>query len=589
MSFVDLSENQNEKIEGDPFTRPHINTEANLAVIPWVVARTKKGNQNEILFKYSEVKEGTVVHKKVLVSMASKEKDGKPIRETLPTQFDHDVFSCVVDLWHEQGRSRDGRVEFRTVDVCRHLLIDHKSGENRRSVNASLNRLSRLTIESSNAFYSATMKKRVNKTFGLFSLQSESEGAIRTSPNRTHTVFLDQIILENLSHNYSLQLNRISYQKLKNFYSKRIFNLVAHQEQIEGHRERFDFDVFYLAEFLPISGARHVAKIKERLAISLKELTEKGIFTYEYVSQPKSEILRLYSEFKSPDFLDDADAKKFVGVIYECYKVQIEEVLKLNEEDISNLVRKDKRTPHVIDGIKYSQTFFNLHVLIYQIVNKTIVVKRDVTSLVSSMIKKDSSEIVLPIGFRHLHKLREELRIRLREQKEIIPEKTISLHYRDRETVILKTAQTIEPKLTANQRQKYIKELRSDASIHSKMLSSWTDDSERVKGAIVLLIERDLAKGIDIDFEGNSDQSSSVVRAKAKKCPTPQKQTTPRDNVIHTEPKYSEDAKVHLALERYNEEINQFEQLLCDDPENQKLLQILTTLKSTRDLLLNIK
>jgi hypothetical protein len=481
--------------------RPQLRAEANLAVIPWVLSKRNLSSQSkhEILFEYSELVDGVLAKKKILVSMASKQKNGETIRETLPTQFDHDVFSCVVDLWHEQGESPDGKAEFQTSDICKRLLINHQSGKNRTMVNESLQRLSRINIESHNAFYSAVLKKRIDKHFKLFSLESIFEGEKRTSPNRRHRIFLDQMILGNLEKSYSLELNRISYQTLENFFSKRLFNLVAYREQIDGHREVFDFDLNYLAEFLPISGVTYSSQVKAKLAKSLLELKTKKVFSHDFVKQGKMEVLRLYSEFKSPDFVRIEDVKKFVGIIYEYYGKSVQEILEIDEDDIRDLVKKDTRPLYKIQGANYNLTFYVLHLMYHQYINKTITVKKSKYATLSNLLKKNFQDLNIPLGFKPLHKLREQLREKLKE-KEIKVEDTFLHEVNKREKYIHETAQVYAKKLTEKQKQQYILDYKNMGPFSAKLLKDHGEKSPLIEEVILQLIKNDLRNGKDIEL-----------------------------------------------------------------------------------------
>src|SRR5689334_18554211 len=97
-----VSESANEKKE-DLSLRPFLYVEANLSTIPWVQfgRNLKSETKDKVVFKYSTLVSKGLLKCSVVVSMADFGlDDGEPKRgNSLPTQFDHDVYLCIMDLW----------------------------------------------------------------------------------------------------------------------------------------------------------------------------------------------------------------------------------------------------------------------------------------------------------------------------------------------------------------------------------------------------------------------------------------------------------------------------------------------------------
>ena len=325
--------------------RPNLLVEANLANIPWVnFDRTKKAEKGDgSIFRYKQKIDDTLMSCTVAVTIPKKEMDGKLISDTLPTQFDHDVFFCITDLWDEQGRNSNGEVIFRVVDICKRLQISLDSGKNYKLIRTAIDRLSRVVITSKNAFYNAENNIRVDTVVDL--MKSEMLSSSDRKIDRVKAILSNQI-LKNLKRNYSTQINRRIYQDLENGFSKRIFNIVSTQSQQKTAPPRYyDFELFNLAELLPMKGVKHVSKIKDRLSRTINEFKEKNIYECHYIKQSKnSEILRLIPLEKPLDLLDIYAVPTFLGLMFEVYGESLEETLSVSKEAIAQHVNKEHRT-----------------------------------------------------------------------------------------------------------------------------------------------------------------------------------------------------------------------------------------------------
>ena len=364
-----ISEAANEKKE-DLSLRPFLYVEANLSTIPWVQfgRNLKSEAKDKVVFKYSTLMNKGLLKCSVIVSMADFGlDDGEPKRgSSLPTQFDHDVYLCIMDLWDEQGRSPEGKICFRVSDICKRLLING-SGKNYQLVKDSIQKLLNVRIHSDKAFYSASSSERITATFSLFDGKihevTRSRNGRKANQNRakiegTVELSLSNVILENLMNNYATKLTRIVYQHLSNGFAKKLFSLVAHKEQIDQERRSFDFDPFYLADILPITGVKHLSTIKVRLKPALEELKEKKLFQYEYITQGKNEVLRLIPVHEEKDFVGTSAVGRFLGQIYEVYNGKdLTKVLDISQEAIVGSLERDNRVKK-LNGVSYSFVYY---------------------------------------------------------------------------------------------------------------------------------------------------------------------------------------------------------------------------------------
>lgn len=503
-----IAENISEKKE-DLSLRPFLYVEANLATIPWVQfgRNLKSEAKDKVIFRYSTLVNGGLLKCSVIVSMADfRLEDKKPEKQRgsiLPTQFDHDVYMCVMDLWDEQGRSPEGKICFRITDICKRLLVNG-SGKNYQLIKDSIQRLLNVRIHSDKAFYSTSASERITATFSLFDGKIHevvrSKNGQKTTRSKgkaegTVELNLSRVILDNLKNNYATKLTRIVYQHLNNGFAKKLFSLVAHKEQIDHERRSFDFDPFYLADILPITGVKHLSTIKVRLKPALEELKEKKLFHYEYITQDQNEVLRLIPVHEEKDYIGSSALKKFLGNIYEAYKGKdLTEVLGISEDAILGYLEKDDRVKK-INGVSYSHVYYALHVAFHQVLHGTPI-KKSLGGFVSHMLK--SKDIQQPLGWKPLHVMQ----IELAKKAAVNPETTYS---KAEESVveceIKKKAKSYVNLLSLRQYDEYIEEIKTGSNDFLKTQISRDLDSAPLFHHIVSLIERDIRNGKEIKLE----------------------------------------------------------------------------------------
>jgi len=472
--------------QNDLRLRPFFLVEANLASLPWVDfdRNHRNGKSDGHVFRYQEIVDGTILTCTVTVAMPKVVRNGELVQDTLPTQFDHDVYFCITDLWDEQGRPADVVVFFRVGDICKRLQINTDSGKNYEMVKSAINRLSRVVITSQNAFYSADENTRIEAVIDLMKSVTVTNQKRKIDLVK---VELSAKVLANLNKNHTAKINRVMYQRLEHGFSKRLFNLVTTREQINKERGVFDFELFNLAEILPIKGAKYVSEIKNRLRRAVKELQTKNIFFCEFIRQSKNhEVLRLIPVEKSVELIGSDSVLRFTGMIYEIYGKSIEDILQVPNQAIFQYLKKNTRVIE-LEGVQYSWIFHALHVLTHQkLIGKWEV--RNLGAAIRNTLKQEEIDIPLGIGWKPLHIMQQELLTKIKVQPVLVSKTEATFQQL---TEIEKMAENYLNKLHKDQFDIYFKNVCLEKPF-LKTMKIEAMKSNTIRGSIKELITKDI-------------------------------------------------------------------------------------------------
>lgn len=379
--------------------RPNWNVEANFLSLPIFCFDKRGSSQKEgELIRTTPVLglNGVIATGQIIISTGHREENGRRVLDNKPGALDMSVLYCIMDLWDEQGRRDSGEVQFNLSELCRRLKMSD-GGKNFNLLRTSLLRLKRTTIESKNSFYSARVQSHVTTSISILDdiLLVSNQG--NKNPGSYCTLTLGKQVLENLKNRHIAIIDRSIFQSLEHSFAQRILSLALFKQQILENIGVIDFELFELAEMIPISGKLYPSLIKERLKKSLNELELKKVFSHEYIKINGNTILRLKAFKKQEQFLVGQNS---ISSFFEIYKYvhghSPEDLLGLKAINFKFLFEKHPEEI-VIDGKKYSNIFYVADIICHMILKEYKVDQP--TKLFSSLLQKKFNDIDRPIDW----------------------------------------------------------------------------------------------------------------------------------------------------------------------------------------------
>lgn len=199
-------------------------------------------------------------------------------RYGLPGEKEQDVYVAILELISRNGGvPEDGVLSFSLYELLR-IMGDEDSGQLYINLKRALRTLSRTTVESHRAFFSARSKQYISDEFQLFTLSwAETEDLDGNRVKDRHELLLHPYFVESYNDDYAGKLDTELYWSLKRATSKRMFRLLDHYaaERREGGSRFWEVDLRDLQGLMPLQGSTP-AKLKETLNKAHEELLECG-------------------------------------------------------------------------------------------------------------------------------------------------------------------------------------------------------------------------------------------------------------------------------------------------------------------------
>lgn len=220
----------------------------------------------------------------------------------LPGAYDQDVYVAVLGLLEEQGGPDDeGKLWFKPYQLL-HAMGQKTGGKNYEDLAESIERISGTHVVSEQAFYSASLKRRITKGFSIWSYDRAEHFGARGSNMELSYLEFDRNILDSYKHGYLDRLDAAFYRDLSGPLVKRVFRLLNERCDGEGS---WTIDAMTLRGLVPLSeGYRWPSRVLHKLDKAHDELVRRGFLDgvgFERVSDGSGD--RVLATYKlAPNF-----------------------------------------------------------------------------------------------------------------------------------------------------------------------------------------------------------------------------------------------------------------------------------------------
>jgi|SRR5215203_1765747 len=195
-----------------------------------------------------------------------------PGKYRLPSRFDYDVYSAVLELLEIRGgMPDDGTLNFSLHELILIMGIQ-PSGRTYEEVRRSLRRIAATVLESDNAFWSKGQQRHISDTFNLWNVRFDSITDKNGSGSR-HEIEFGKLFRRSFEEHYLRGLDIEFFWQLDSPVAKRLYRLVDLKR--EG-AALWSTDLFELQKRIPLGPYNYVSKIKEKLSAAHEELIERG-------------------------------------------------------------------------------------------------------------------------------------------------------------------------------------------------------------------------------------------------------------------------------------------------------------------------
>src|SRR5215213_5518823 len=214
-----------------------------------------------------------------------------PGKYRLPSRFDYDVYSAVLELLEIRGgMPDDGTLNFSLHELILIMGIQ-PSGRTYEEVRRSLRRIAATVLESDNAFWSKGQQRHISDTFNLWNVRFDSITDKNGSGSR-HEIEFGKLFRRSFEEHYLRGLDIEFFWQLDSPVAKRLYRLVDLKR--EG-AALWSMDLFELQKHIPLGPYAYVSKVKEKLKAAHEELMERG-FLSRVVYEEKSTVRYEVSE-----------------------------------------------------------------------------------------------------------------------------------------------------------------------------------------------------------------------------------------------------------------------------------------------------
>ena len=241
----------------------------NLAEFPFALLRNRGDGRNTIVHESRHTdKDGNRYKQKWIAEGGS--------AAGLPTEYDERVLIALLGITQSQGNvSR--KVSFSTYQLLK--ILGGSIGKSQYlSIKNSLRRLTKLTIESENAFWDHATGKRITTSQGFHLIDrywlryEETDDEIRMSEGEPAYIVWGDRIWKNIEAGYIKPLDLDFFNSLTTPLARRLYRLLDKRM----HRNKsYEIDVFELSSRLGMSRYKYPSRVISRLQSALEELIEK--------------------------------------------------------------------------------------------------------------------------------------------------------------------------------------------------------------------------------------------------------------------------------------------------------------------------
>lgn len=270
----------------------------------------------------------------------------------LPSKFDYDVYSAVLELIEMRGgMPEDGTLGFSLHELILIMGLE-PSGRTYEEVKRSLRRLAATILESDHAFWSKGQRRYISDTFNLWNVRFDAITDRNGSGSR-HEIEFGKLFRRSFEEHYLRGLDIEFYWKLDSHVAKRLYRLIDHKRSgAASWRE----DLFDLQKHIPIGPYTYVSKIKEKLKAAHEELIEKGFLSNVYYRGRSIAIYEIADAFRSR-----RQGLELVGTREETIAIKLLTESGLRGDVARDLVAKygPEHCTHYANALPYQQGIRN--------------------------------------------------------------------------------------------------------------------------------------------------------------------------------------------------------------------------------------
>lgn len=255
--------------------------EINLEEAPFFGTAVRESGQESVEYRYTQhTPDGNVIEQAWKIT-AHRDYE-------LPGPFDQDCYVAIKKLLQQKGgMPTDGNLHFTIYEIIQILGLP-KKGENYPKIVDSILRISKTSIDSKNAFYSADSKSYESEHFTPWRVHFAINTDKRGRSTERHTIRFDDMLVRSFKANYSKMLDTDFYFSLQNNLAKRLYRLV---DLKRGEGLSWAVDLGILKQLLVMAPSyKYNSQLKRALKPAHDELLRKGFLSEASFSEDSAGI-----------------------------------------------------------------------------------------------------------------------------------------------------------------------------------------------------------------------------------------------------------------------------------------------------------
>lgn len=206
-----------------------------------------------------------------------------------PRGVDQDVYMAVNELLYRYGGIPDNNTLYFTFYELLGALAWENSGQIRKRLRASLERISNTSIQARDSFWSKKRGAFISKTFRLWSVAFGFYRDPKIGLEEHHRLVFDPLFAENWRDDYQSGIDLSFYWQLDSHIAKRLYRLLdcCCAKPSYGKARSWRVDLRELRDLMPLGGYSYASQIQRIIAPAHEELIEKGFLADVGVYKPE--------------------------------------------------------------------------------------------------------------------------------------------------------------------------------------------------------------------------------------------------------------------------------------------------------------